>query len=1832
MVTALEFSVPEFSAATCLNCSKLPEIPQKLTDVENFDEHESTYWDDLIGNDLGEIGDEWIVKKLNSKNFKDPRKKLQLCCLLLVDALLCPRNLDRKISEVHVELVRDVEKFLNYPWGREAFSLIMKSIKTRGAEGLCQKTLAIQGFLHGMQLAMLKCIPHIKTRATYMPGAKKKKKGSTYATTSDEEVEVDDNTSLKPLTIKMSKIHDMDSKGKSSVTAKLPVVEGSEDDFKFDDEAVDTKVDNLLESIVNGPAFTIRCLSGGKHFNDVPPSVRQAKRKSATASGTGTTDEMHVVAEEIAGSYHKQAMEALQQVELRFLKHIEDLKAELAKSKSTATEKAHVMDVDKDAHPNTEKGENDKQRDLSSNDKEGEEDQASPTDKNTEKGENDKKRDLSSNDKEGEEYQASPTDKTALMDDENNGPDSNKGKGEVYHLDSSQDNTDGENADLRDGPNAMEIDTQKVIPSTSEIANETMDISTSDAEQSFVCPDKSKTNSIIPQKKRTAKAVDLPQTSSKVQKTSTSESLDKDKFETRKEILVRDSIQDNVSVSRKKLLVLDLNGLLANIIDFKEASDQGLKGTTLNWYLVLEKKINLFTYIANVEDICTHLLEDFKGKLLFCWDMDKCTKTEASCLDNKNKKVVFKDLSVIWKKGDYCKSNTVLLDDSPYKALLNPPHTAIFPYTYNHGNENDTSLGDDGDLRLYLKKLVEAENVQEFIQKNPFGQEAIKEGNKDWQFNKEIEINIGNNVFCTVGDIVKRLKQQNQTHTHHYLNSNFPPNYDRPPATPNFIVQLLHLRIFAANSDAKPSFSIRKHVISTLATLCEIPNDSVHVPQFGCIAGSFSFRQWVDALSAVVALWDYRLQGKTLLVPELVANVSVPSEEEELRDRICDLFSAHVLSLMENGDCVKNVRAEIEEKDRQVESFSSKRGIKLEAFERKKALIAEKDLIVKRLEEFKNGMKNILKFLQGRDGSVYDGEKDYVAVFSLEGTYDWPRIHSLIRRECRRLEDGLPIYAYRQNILKRIHGEQVMVLIGETGSGKSTQLVQLLADPGVAAAESIVCTQPRKIAALTLADRFREESNGCYEENSVPCTPAFFSTDQISSKVVFMTDNCLLQHYIKDRSLSGVSCIVIDEAHERSLNTDLLLALLKDLMCRRIDLRLVIMSATADAYQLSDYFFGCGILCVTGRNFPVEIIYSPSDAEGTSGVGRIAPHADVVKKVVEVHKTEKEGTILAFLTSQAEVEWACERFVAPSAVALPLHGKLSFKEQFRVFQNHPGKRKVIFATNIAETSLTIPGVKYVIDSGMVKESKYEPRTSMSILKVCRVIQSSARQRAGRAGRTEPGRCYRLYSKHDFESMNLNQEPEIRRVHLGVALLRILALGADNVAGFDFVDAPVPEAIAMAVKNLVQLGAVVEKNGVLELTQEGHCLVKLGLEPKLGKLILGCFRHRMGREGIVLASVMANASSIFCRVGSLDDKMKADCLKVQFCNPNGDLFTLLSVYKEWESLPRDRRNKWCWEDSLNAKSLRRCEDTVKELEICIERELSLVSPSYWVWNPTEGNNKHDKNLKKVILASLAENVAMYTGYDQLGYEVALTGQQVQLHPSCSLLAFGEKPNWVVFGELLSVVDQYLVCVTAFDFEALSMLDPPPPFDSSHMDEWRLRVEKVAGCSSTLLKRFCGKSNHGLLSIVSRARSLCMDERISIQVDIYQNEILLYAPPQNMGKVSALVSNALKCEQKWMRNECLEKYIYNGRGQVPMALFGSGAQIKHLEVDQRFLTVDVFYYGDSFVDDRELLRFLEKKIDGCICSILKFCGNKKDCDEKDKWGRITFLTPETAMKAT
>lgn len=803
-----------------------------------------------------------------------------------------------------------------------------------------------------------------------------------------------------------------------------------------------------------------------------------------------------------------------------------------------------------------------------------------------------------------------------------------------------------------------------------------------------------------------------------------------------------------------------------------------------------------------------------------------------------------------------------------------------------------------------------------------------------------------------------------------------------------------------------------------------------------------------------------------------------------------------------------------------------------------------------------------------------------------------------------------------------------MVLIGETGSGKSTQLVQYLADSGFAKDGSIVCTQPRKIAAVSLAQRVGEEAAGCYMDDHVVAYPTYSSSQEFKSRVIFTTDHCLLQHCMNGSALGGISYILVDEAHERSLSTDLLLALIKNKLLERMDLRLIIMSATADASKLADYFYGCGTFYVSGRTFPVDVNYLPSvNNREMNGFGSYV--SDVIRAVANIHKSEGEGDILAFLTSQMEVEHACENFANPTAVVLPMHGKLSPEEQARVFKSYPGKRKIIFSTNVAETSLTIRGVKFVVDSGMMKECRYQPNNGMNVLRVTWITQSSANQRAGRAGRTAPGKCFRLYSEEEFNAMELHQEPEIRRVHLGTAVLRILALGVKDVHEFEFVDAPSPEAIDKAVRNLVHLGAIIPQEDGYLLTRTGQSLVKLGIEPRLGKMILDCIACGLRKEGLVLAAVMANANSIFCRVGSNEAKLRADCLKIPFCHPDGDLFTLLSVYKKWEE-ERDNRNKWCWENSINAKSMRRCQETVKELENCLKQEISTIVPTYWMWDP-DRRSLHDRSLKRIILSCLVENLAVFSGYDKLGYQVALTGQNVQLHPSCSLLVYDNNPGWVAFGELLSSQNHYLVCVTVVDYDDLCTIETP--FDRKKIESSKLHMRSITGVAKSVLKRFCGRSWQNLHRIIAQVRNDCMDDRINIEVDFDGDEIQMFAMEKDLWEIYALVSSALDLEERWLQDECWERTLYPARGGPPqVALFGSGGEIKHLELDKRSLTVEIFHPNARNLVDKDLLCMIDQCVYGGIVNVHKIVGSGQvGSTDPTKWGRVTFLTPDKAEYA-
>ncbi|RZC88456.1 hypothetical protein C5167_016256 [Papaver somniferum] len=1006
------------------------------------------------------------------------------------------------------------------------------------------------------------------------------------------------------------------------------------------------------------------------------------------------------------------------------------------------------------------------------------------------------------------------------------------------------------------------------------------------------------------------------------------------------------------------------------------------------------------------------------------------------------------------------------------------------------------------------------------------------------------------------------------------------------------------------------------------------------------------FRQWNDALDTIIRFWSKRLEGVHVLnsiFPILIPNLFVCSEKDEMMDKMKGLFVKYVKEKLLESEIMRKLGKEIKVITEDIAKIQDvlRRLVRLQEFNehiaKKDMLVAKRELIKKRLDGFREAMNCILGHLQDLhvEGNGYSSEIDVLKLN--KDDFNWSQIHYVLMRECRRLEESLPIYTSRRKILEKIHLQQVIVLIGETGSGKSTQLVQYLADSGLVGDGSIICTQPRKIAAVSLAQRVEEESEGCYDNNSISCCQFYSSAQKFNSKVIFMTDHCLLQHYMNDEKLASVSCIIVDEAHERSLNTDLLLALIKGLLLKRTELKLIIMSATADADKLSAYFFGCDTVHLVGRNYPVDIEYVPG--EFSEAFSTLRPYSgncplyvsEVVKIATRIHKTEEEGAILAFLTSGNEVELACENFGIPDAISLPLHGKLSSEEQSRVFQNY-SKRKIIFATNIAETSLTIPSVKYVVDSGMVKESRFEASSGMNVLKVCRVSRSAANQRAGRAGRTSPGKCYRLYSEFDFQSMPSHQEPEIQRVHLGVAVLRILSVGITDVQEFDFVDAPSPKAIDRAIKNLIQLGAILVDNGVFRLTDTGRNIIKLGIEPQLGKLIFDCCHFRLRREGVVLAAVMANASSIFCRVGNEEDKLKSDCFKVKFCHHNGDLFTLLSVYQEWETVPPEKKNHWCWTNSINAKSMRRCKDIVQELECCLKNDFDIIVPGYWYWKPGE-ESEHDQNLKKVILSSLAENVAMYSGHDRLGYQVALSGKHVQLHPSCSLLVYGQKPNWVVFGELISMSHQYLVCVTAFDYESLSTVFPPLPFDISQMERGKLQMALITGSGNTVLRRFCGKASSSLLCLESRLRTTLKDDRINIEVTVEGGEVRIFASSEHIEMVCGAVKEALDLEKRWLSNECIDKLLCRGGPSAPpsVALFGAGAEIKHLELGNRYLAVEVIYANASVVDDKELLMMFEERLCG-ISGFHKYGGNNwQDREDSDRWGRITFLAPESAEKA-
>ncbi|RZC87963.1 hypothetical protein C5167_004142 [Papaver somniferum] len=615
---------------------------------------------------------------------------------------------------------------------------------------------------------------------------------------------------------------------------------------------------------------------------------------------------------------------------------------------------------------------------------------------------------------------------------------------------------------------------------------------------------------------------------------------------------------------------------------------------------------------------------------------------------------------------------------------------------------------------------------------------------------------------------------------------------------------------------------------------------------------------------------------------------------------------------------------------------------------------------------------------------------------------------------------NLPIYKLKKELVQAVHDNQVLVVIGETGSGKTTQVTQYLAEAGYTTIGKIGCTQPRRVAAMSVAKRVAEEF-GCRLGEEVGYAIRFEDCTGPDTVIKYMTDGMLLREILIDESLSQYSVIMLDEAHERTIHTDVLFGLLKQLLNRRPELRLIVTSATLDAEKFSGYFFNCNIFTIPGRTFPVEIMYTKQPESDYLDASLIT--------VLQIHLTEPEGDILLFLTGQEEIDHACQSLYermkglgrnVPELIILPVYSALPSEMQSRIFDPAPpGKRKVVAATNIAEASLTIDGIFYVIDPGFAKQNVYNPKQGLDSLIITPISQASAKQRAGRAGRTGPGKCYRLYTESAYRNeMSPSSIPEIQRINLGSTTLQMKAMGINDLLSFDFMDPPSPQALISAMEQLYSLGAL-DEEGLL--TKLGRKMAEFPLDPPMCKMLLASVDLGCSDE-ILTIIAMIQTGNIFYR--PREKQAQADQKRAKFFQPEGDHLTLLAVYEAWKA--NNSSGPWCFENFVQSRSLRRAQDARKQLLTIMDRyKLDVVCAG-----------KNFSKIRKAVAAGFFFHAARKD--PQEGYRTLVDNQPVYIHPSSAL--FQRQPDWVIYNELVMTTKEYMREVTVIDPKWLVDLAP------------------------------------------------------------------------------------------------------------------------------------------------------------------------------------------------
>ncbi|KAK4277828.1 hypothetical protein QN277_015763 [Acacia crassicarpa] len=616
----------------------------------------------------------------------------------------------------------------------------------------------------------------------------------------------------------------------------------------------------------------------------------------------------------------------------------------------------------------------------------------------------------------------------------------------------------------------------------------------------------------------------------------------------------------------------------------------------------------------------------------------------------------------------------------------------------------------------------------------------------------------------------------------------------------------------------------------------------------------------------------------------------------------------------------------------------------------------------------------------------------------------------------------LPIYAFREELIQAVHEHQVLVIVGETGSGKTTQIPQYLHEAGFTKHGKIACTQPRRVAAMSVAARVSQEM-GVKLGHEVGYSIRFEDCTSEKTILKYMTDGMLLREFLGEPDLSSYSVVMVDEAHERTLSTDILFGLVKDISRFRPDLKLLISSATLDAEKFSDYFDSAPIFKIPGRRYPVEIHYTK------------APEADYldasIVTALQIHVTQPPGDILVFLTGQEEIETAEEimkhrtRGLGTKIAELiicPIYANLPTELQAKIFDPTPeGARKVVLATNIAETSLTIDGIKYVIDPGFCKMKSYNPRTGMESLLITPISKASANQRAGRSGRTGPGKCFRLYTAYNYyQDLDDNTVPEIQRTNLANVVLTLKSLGIHDLLHFDFMDPPPAEALLKALELLFALSAL---NKLGELTKVGRRMAEFPLDPMLSKMIVASDKYKCSEEIISIAAMLSIGNSVFYR--PKDKQVHADNARLNFHTGNvGDHIALLKVYNSWKET--NYSTQWCYENYIQVRSMKQARDIRDQLAGLLERvEIEMTT------------NEGDLDaLKKSITSGFFPHSARLQKNGS--YRTIKHPQTVHIHPSSGLSQV--LPRWVLYHELVLTTKEYMRQVTELKPEWLVEIAP------------------------------------------------------------------------------------------------------------------------------------------------------------------------------------------------